>query len=455
VQRSSPDERVRDALRSGVARAQEQLGEAVVLRAADPLSLDGITELGRSLGAIRDALVAVAAQRSAMTSLTAGAGEAVAAATNAVNRAAQAAQQATAEAPATVQLATAAIDLLGDSCPVCGQPIDAADVRRHLKEVIEQSAQVAAAASAAQRELLGARAALVDAQRTAVLRAETETQLNAARTRLNVAVADAQSIAELDDTIGTDVLVERLGAALETMRALYLEALELAGARLEGLRAQADALEQEVTEAAQRVENFDRRIEASKRVEHAAHEAARRIVERALDTLQPSFAEVFDRLRPNPAFTQLDVRQDIMNNRNQVVPVVRDVERGIEANPAIVFSEGQLNVVALSYFLGMALNAREAALPFLIMDDPLQALDVIAILGFGDLARRVRNERQLIVTTHDRRFADVLVRKLSPRSDDESLIVHDFAGWTREGPAITTTVPEPAEVIPLLRRAAS
>jgi hypothetical protein len=43
----------------------------------------------------------------------------------------------------------------------------------------------------------------------------------------------------------------------------------------------------------------------------------------------------------------------------------------------------------------------------------------------------------------------------SCRSDDESLIVHHFAGWTREGPVITTTVPERAEVIPLLRHAAS
>jgi wobble nucleotide-excising tRNase len=120
-----------------------------------------------------------------------------------------------------------------------------------------------------------------------------------------------------------------------------------------------------------------------------------------------------------------------------------------------VFSEGQLNVVALSYFLGMALNAREAALPFLILDDPLQALDVIAILGFSDLARRIREYRQLIVTTHDRRFADILVRKLSPRDDGESLIVHDFEAWTREGPVIQTTVPAPAQVIPLLRRQAS
>jgi wobble nucleotide-excising tRNase len=139
-----------------------------------------------------------------------------------------------------------------------------------------------------------------------------------------------------------------------------------------------------------------------------------------------------------------------MRNRNQVVPRVRDLERGITANPLLVFSEGQLNVVALSYFLGMALNARDAALPFLALDDPLQALDVVSTLGFSDLCRQLRNHRQLLLTTHDRRFADVLVRKLGPRDAGQTLIVHDFEGWTRDGPVISTHRPPLEPVLFLL-----
>ena len=118
----------------------------------------------------------------------------------------------------------------------------------------------------------------------------------------------------------------------------------------------------------------------------------------------------------------------------------------------LVFSEGQLNVVALSYFLGMALNAHDASVPFLVLDDPLQALDVVAMLGFSDLCRRLRDQRQLIVTTHDRRFADVLVRKLAPREPNGRTVVHEFEGWTREGPAIRTTEPEMGQVIPILQQ---
>lgn len=39
------------------------------------------------------------------------------------------------------------------------------------------------------------------------------------------------------------------------------------------------------------------------------------------------------------------------------------------------------------------------------------------------------------------------------RDVDETLIVHDFVGWTPEGPVIDTRRPELATVVPLLREA--
>ena len=134
-----------------------------------------------------------------------------------------------------------------------------------------------------------------------------------------------------------------------------------------------------------------------------------------------------------------------------MVPEVYDPERNIAANPLLVYSEGQLNVVALSYFLGLALNSREGSLPFMVLDDPLQAMDVLSVLGFADLCRRIREQRQLIVTTHDRRFAEVLLRKLAPRQDTERTVVVEFEGWTREGPRIKTSEVPLADVLPILR----
>jgi len=75
--------------------------------------------------------------------------------------------------------------------------------------------------------------------------------------------------------------------------------------------------------------------------------------------------------------------------------------------------------------------------------------------SFGDLCRQIREQRQLIVTTHDRRFADVLVRKLAPRDTGQTLLVHEFQTWTRDGPVIETSRPERETVIRLLQQRAS
>jgi wobble nucleotide-excising tRNase len=272
-------------------------------------------------------------------------------------------------------------------------------------------------------------------------------------------LADVQDRVHVKTDVHNEATVDSvlvgLSDAAARLRELSQTINQASGAHVTRLADEADAAGAELAAADKRIALLQERCGRAQALVHAAAQAAGEILEIALERLSPSFAEVFDRLTPNPAFTELVAVQDVMRNRNQIIPIVRDRERGIEANPLLVFSEGQLNVVALSYFLGMALNARDAALPFLVLDDPLQALDVIAILSFGDLCRQIREQRQLIVTTHDRRFADVLVRKLSPRDTGQTLLVHDFLGWTRDGPMIETSRPERETVIRLLQQRAS
>jgi DNA repair exonuclease SbcCD ATPase subunit len=367
------------------------------------------------------------------------------------------ASDATVQAPVTVQLAAAALKLLGDACPVCGQAIDEETVRQHLEEVLASSERMAALAQSAQDDLARARTELADVRERARVRREAEDALELARSAVEDQIRSAADVLHIRRVPPGEPgeYLASLTRARDALSKLHRDVVVAGTAHLERLQSDTDALAAEVAALEGEVTRLEERCLQAKELERAAHQAAENIVQRALDALQPSFAEVFDRINPNPAFTKLLARQDIFRNRNQVVPVVRDVERNIDANPLLVFSEGQLNVVALSYFLGMALNAQDGAVPFLVLDDPLQALDVIAMLGFSDLCRRIRDARQLIVTTHDQRFADVLVRKLSPREPESRTIVLDFEGWTREGPIIRTAVPEPAEVIPLFQRRAS
>lgn len=76
-----------------------------------------------------------------------------------------------------------------------------------------------------------------------------------------------------------------------------------------------------------------------------------------------------------------------------------------------------------------------------MLDDPLQSLDDVNLLGLVDTLRRTKALRQLIVSTHDRRFTNLLQRKLRPVGDDGRTSVFEFSDWSESGPVV-----EPDEV---------
>jgi hypothetical protein len=341
---------------------------------------------------------------------------------------------------------------------VCGQAIDEKSVREHLVEVLRSSQETLATVAVARDAAAALRMRLADTKAVEARRQSAEVAMVQAIDALRVKFQDSPSVQLEDEWLRperTPALVSALESLRQDLRALYSEA----GRDPEQIvvRASRDltVLTTRIGDAQKTLSDLNDRHARATTLSKLALEASERLVARALQRLEPTFAEVFDRLAPHPTFTRLRANQDIFYGKNQVVPEVYDPERRIAANPLAVYSEGQLNVVALSYFLGLALNARDGALPFVVLDDPLQAMDVVGVLGFADLCRRVREQRQLVVTTHDRRFADVLARKLAPREGGATTIIHEFDGWTREGPVLQSVTVPIAEVASLLDRMAS
>ncbi len=116
--------------------------------------------------------------------------------------------------------------------------------------------------------------------------------------------------------------------------------------------------------------------------------------------------------------------------------VAKDPLTGNEEKPSLIFSSSQANIAALSYFLALGWTAGDAGVPFVLLDDPLQSMDDVNVLGFADLCRFIRLRRQLFLSTHERRFALLLRRKLAPRSPDDKTIVLNFRSWDRSGPQV-------------------
>jgi ABC-type cobalamin/Fe3+-siderophores transport system ATPase subunit len=108
-------------------------------------------------------------------------------------------------------------------------------------------------------------------------------------------------------------------------------------------------------------------------------------------------------------------------------------------SPYAFLSSSQVNAVAVCIFLAFNLGIATLPLKAAMLDDPFQSLDDIHLLGLVDLLRRFGAERQLLISTHESRFASLLQRKLRPLSEGRRAVVLALEGWSRNGPHIRLT----------------
>ena len=86
------------------------------------------------------------------------------------------------------------------------------------------------------------------------------------------------------------------------------------------------------------------------------------------------------------------------------------------SGPALgVVSQGELNCLALSLFFPRAMLA-ESPFGFIVIDDPVQAMDPSRVDGLARVFTDVAKDRQLVVFTHDDRLPEALRRLQLPHS---------------------------------------
>lgn len=92
--------------------------------------------------------------------------------------------------------------------------------------------------------------------------------------------------------------------------------------------------------------------------------------------------------------------QGTANRRRAIVGGSVD---GVPAGALSVMSQGELHALALALFIPRA-TADESPFRFLVLDDPIQAMDPAKIDGFLDVLVELSESRQVIVFSHDERL---------------------------------------------------
>ncbi len=354
------------------------------------------------------------------------------------------------------ELAAIALPLLGERCPVCEQEIESADVATHLHELVaadgEHLAELREHLQLARDEVEQSDQALrMVAEKRAQLEAQQEARDDLAAARKAWFGRCEQLSREAGRRLKDELLAPVLNgerAALQALRdsadvvvGVADELAALLGAsglseEVERQRQQVAKLTRDLEETKRAAADHSARAAAAKTLAAAATEAITGVARRRFSTLQPLLDDIFRRLDPHPVFRTLGFELDVAYRSGVADPFVRDPEQGVTGDPLLVFSSSQANVAALTYFLALSWAAGTQALPFLLLDDPLQSMDDVNALGFSDLCRHIRRRRQLVLSTHERRLGALLERKLMPRSAGDRTRVIRFTGWDRSGPTV-------------------
>jgi hypothetical protein len=162
----------------------------------------------------------------------------------------------------------------------------------------------------------------------------------------------------------------------------------------------------------------------------------------------PLLRRIYASVDPHPSFRAVQVLTRDHRGHGRVWTTLTDQSEGktVEA-PFLVLFSSQLNVLAVSTFLAPNLALHSLSLQVVALDDPLQSLDTINLLGLADLLRRVRATRQIIVSTHDSRLAQLSSRKLRPTNGGRTRLIQ-LDAWSRRGPVVDQS-DVPVDVAPL------
>ena len=288
-----------------------------------------------------------------------------------------------------------------------------------------------------EREFSTAATALQQAQRQQQLR-------TAGQDRLRIGLAEFAVNVPIEGDVSTAIrsALEENARQLESLSEVRVrgESIALSLAR-SGQLARRREVEAEVlrvrgdlvlarSEVAARQSSWDLATGMIEGIRHASSD----LVESELARLESLLQRIYATADPHPQFRVIRLLSRMRQGHGRIVAEVEDPINDLRNDtPSSFLSSSQMNVLAVAVFLTLNLGTHTLPLKTAILDDPLQSLDDLNLLGLIDLLKRTREQRQLMVSTHDSRFSALLERKLRPVSHWQRTIRVELSGWSSEG----------------------
>lgn len=287
----------------------------------------------------------------------------------------------------------------GENCPVCGQGTLDAQWRAQAQQEIAESAQLLGEHQQSQRSKHGAQEGI----RALIARVP---ELSAPDGEQLSALAGYTTARSTLSALPTDV-----AAWPDHVDTAFLQVHEATVAVTGQARSRADKLDDAWAPLAGQVLGW---VEQQRKAEHAnarltrataaqtwLRHASTTLRERRLAPIVERTRDIWSRLRQESDVDLGTVTLTGAGNRRRV-----DVGGSIgdrDLGAISVMSQGELHALALALFIPRA-TAEASPFRFLILDDPIQAMDPAKIEGFLGELEELAKDRQVIVFSHDDRL---------------------------------------------------
>lgn len=129
---------------------------------------------------------------------------------------------------------------------------------------------------------------------------------------------------------------------------------------------------------------------------------------------------LYKKIDPHPDYKRIKFKCDFSLEKPKLNVFVTGQGGEAPLVPNLYFSTAQMNILSLSIFLAKALNAKDNdgnPVDCIFIDDPIQSMDSINILSTIDLFRSITVNfgKQIILSTHDENFHNLLKKKIPER----------------------------------------
>jgi len=346
-------------------------------------------------------------------------------------------------------MAQMAMTELAGPCPVCQQSHDRETTLLHLQSLIKNAAdyrsdddstgvlnEVNVRRNALTAELEDLRSKLRSA-RTRQQDAETRQSLFQARLS-DLGVANDEHISETLSARATvlEQQIQTVASAQARGEDLTLQIVRLGEERRRSeLEKEKIDLQTRIRSLQEEISRLEKTHTLAGRIIDGLRRASLDVTRQQIEGLQPLFQRIYSRIDPHPTFRLTQITAAMERGKGLLNAGVSDPDQGAAVHDALpLLSSSQLNAFAVSLFLALNLGLPSLKLDLTMLDDPLQSLDSINLLGLVDVLRRFRQHRQIIVSTHEPKLLGLLQRKMRPVREGERMLTMYFDSWTTDGP---------------------